>query len=41
MGVEGTRGLCKWVSQLVAPKDFELPWDYIVQGESHSFVRVP
>ena len=31
-GVEGTRGLCGWVEQFVAPRDFEVSWDGKVRG---------
>ena len=30
--VEGTRGLCKWVSQFVAGRTFEASWDGKVKG---------
>ena len=26
-GVAGTRGLCSWMEQFVAPRDFEVSWD--------------
>ena len=31
-GVEGTRGLCGWVSQFVAGRTFEVSWDGKVRG---------
>ena len=31
-GVEGTRGLCRWVREFVSPRDFEVSWDGSVRG---------
>lgn len=26
-GVEGMKGLCRWVGQFVCPREFEVSWD--------------
>ena len=40
-GVEGTQGLCGWVEQFVAPRDFEVLWDGRVRGMGRSTTGVP
>ena len=40
-GVEGTQGLCGWVEQFVAPRDFEVSWDRKVRGIGRSTTGVP
>ena len=39
--VEGTRGLCGWVEQFVAPRDFEVSWDGRVRGVGRLSTGVP
>ena len=40
-GVEGTRGLCRWVREFVSPRSFEVLWDGSVRGMGRSTVGVP
>ena len=40
-GVEGTRGLCRWVREFVAPRHFKVSWDGAVRGVGSSMVGVP
>ena len=40
-GVEGTQGLCGWVEQFVASRDFEVSWDGKVRGMGRSKTGVP
>ena len=39
-GVEGTRGLCRWVRQFVAGQTFEVCWDGKVRGVGSSSIGV-
>ena len=40
-GVEGTRGLWRWVSEFVSPQKFEVSWEGAVRGMGSSAVGVP
>ena len=40
-GVEGTRGLCRYVREFISPRRFEVSWDRSVWGVGRSVVRVP
>ena len=40
-GVEGTRGVCRWVREFVSPQSFEVSWDGSVQGSGRLVMGVP
>ena len=41
VGVRGTKGLCGWVEQFVAPRVFEVSWDGKVRGLGRTSTGVP